>query len=152
MLSSTTEKANGFGTWGRHDCLKKTINLHVGGEAVALLLRLLPALTLSQLGTNDSLQKKFKHTTNSRCLKKLQYGLLHGFYFFFHLIEWGSLPKPVRLQVPFLLDLTGWLSVSIATVLSDIYYSGFSSQEVGVAWPLECAQSLRVAIILGCSK
>lgn len=156
MLSSLTEKPNGFGIWGRHDCLENLINLHVGGKAVALLLRVLPVLALTQLGTNASLQKRFKHTTKSLYLKslKLQYVLFHDFIFIFYFVESGALPtKPVRFWLLFLLDLTGHLSVYIATVLSDIYYSDFFSQGVGVLWSLEqLEQSPRGIIILDCPK
>lgn len=54
----------------------------MGGEAVALLLGLLPVLTLTQLGTNASLWKGFKCTTNSLYLKGLKLRLCYFMIFF----------------------------------------------------------------------
>lgn len=97
------EKQNGFGIWSRHKCLKNLVNLHEGGEAVVLLLRLFLVLTLTQLGTNAYLQKSFKHTTDSLSLKARScrmcsfiFMLLCSVLFYFCVTEPGALPKPVR--------------------------------------------------------
>lgn len=159
MPSSLMEKPNGFGISGRHKWLKNLVNLHEGKEALVLLWKLFPVFTLTQLGTNAHLQKSFKHTTNSLCLKAWScsmcffiFMLLCFVLFYFCVTEPGALPKPVRFGFLSRLDLTGDLSVYIAAALSDSSYLD-SSWGVGVLWPLEqCEQSPRDITVPDCSK
>lgn len=159
MPSSLMEKPNGFGIWGRHKCLTNLVSLHEGGEAVVLLLRLFPVLTWTRFGTNAHLQKSFKHTKNSLCLKAWSCSMCSFIFmllcfasFYFYVTEPGALPKPVRFGFLSQIDLTGDLSVYIATALSDSSYLDFS-WEVGVLWPLEqWEQSPRDITVPHCSK